>query len=41
MLDLEMTTREFLEEIVIANSPVDRMDLIDLDLIDLLDMAGF
>jgi hypothetical protein len=41
MLDLEMTTREFLEEIVIANSTVDRMDLIDLDLIDLLDMAGF
>ena len=41
MPEFEMLDREYLEEIVIANNPVDRMDLIDLDLVDLLDMAGF
>jgi len=41
MFNFEMTNREYLEEIVIANNPVDRMDLIDLDLVDLLDLAGF
>jgi hypothetical protein len=41
MPEFELLNREYLEEIVIANNPVDRMDLIDLDLVDLLDMAGF
>ena len=39
MFNFEMTNREYLEEIVIANNPVDRMDLIDLDLVDLLDLV--
>jgi len=41
MLEFEMRNREYLEEIIIANNPVDRMELIDLDLVDLLDLAGF
>lgn len=36
-----MIDREYLTEIVIANTTHDRLDLIDLDLIDLMDLAGY
>lgn len=41
MFDFELRNREYLEELIMANNPVDRMELIDLDLVDLLDMAGY
>lgn len=36
-----MIDREYLTEVVIANTTHDRMDLIDMDLIDLMDLAGY
>lgn len=36
-----MLDREYLYELIEANTTKDRMELIDLDLLDLMDLAGW